>query len=257
MTAINNSKASKHSGFTLIELLVVIAVVSVLAALLLPALAQSKEKAKRIICQNNQKQLDLGWQMYADESGQVLAENYFDHQRAANEAESTTNSWVTGSAPLDSNPATITDGTIYPYVKSIIVYRCPTDPGLVSGTSLPRLRSYSLSCYMGGPDSDQQAYGMVPVHRTSQITKPSTTLTFLEEDDTSIDDGHFAYSAAVNEWVNLPSWNHQNGDTLAFADGHLEYWKWQSAPRTSTDYYNGGDNVAALQDLKRLQETAP
>jgi hypothetical protein len=35
------------------------------------------------------------------------------------------------------------------------------------------------------------------------------------------------------------------------------YWKWQSAPRTSTDYYNGGDNVAALQDLKRLQGTAP
>ena len=183
--------------------------------------------------------------MYADESGGVLAENNFD-QRAADAAESPSNSWVTGSALLDTNPATITDGTIYPYVKSLAAYRCPTDPGQVFGSSIPRLRSYSLSCYMGGPESDEQAYGAVPVHRTSQIPKPSTTLTFLEEEDSSIEEGHFDYSATVNDWINLPSWGHQNGDTLAFADGHLEYWKWQSAPRTSTDYYSGGDNIAAL-----------
>jgi prepilin-type N-terminal cleavage/methylation domain-containing protein len=247
---------SKYSGFTLIELLVVIAIIALLSALLLPVLSQSDEKAKRVVCLNNQKHLDLGWLMYTDDSGGMLPENSFD-QRTPNEAESPSNSWVTGSARLDSDPATITAGTIYPYVNCLAAYRCPMDPGLISDTNLPVLRSYSLSCYLGGPGSDAEAYGAVPVYRANQILKPSTTLTFLEEDDLTIDDGHYAFSVAINEWINLPSWRHQNGDTLAFADGHLEYWKWLSAPRTLTDYYEGADNAAALQDVNRVQKTAP
>jgi prepilin-type processing-associated H-X9-DG protein len=35
--------------------------------------------------------------------------------------------------------------------------------------------------------------------------------------------------SATNLWLNVPAWRHQNGDTLAFADGHVEYWKWRGA----------------------------
>jgi prepilin-type N-terminal cleavage/methylation domain-containing protein len=145
-------------AFTLIELLAVIAVIAILAALLLPALSKSKQEAWKTTCQNNVRQLQLGWTMYANDFGDYLPHNSVGGgagQSVANIGWCAGVMWLNSDTgpDVDITMSTNTDllvgdkyaasGSIGGYVKNPAVYRCPGDKSTVNiaGQVLPRVRS--------------------------------------------------------------------------------------------------------------------
>ena len=68
----------KNRAFTLIELLVVIAIIGILASLLLPALSRAKATAHKTVCLNNQRQIGLARQLYANDNDGVLIFQFRD-----------------------------------------------------------------------------------------------------------------------------------------------------------------------------------
>jgi prepilin-type processing-associated H-X9-DG protein len=130
---------------------------------------------------------------------------------------------------------------------------------LIQNTSISRNRSFALSGYMNGPAEADAQYFVTPLTLMSQLNKASTTLTFLDESDSTIDDGHFLFSTKINNWLNVPTWRHQNGSVLAFADGHTEYWQWKSEEPTFNWFSDNSDltDPVALADVASMQRAAP
>jgi len=114
--------AATHAAFTLIELLVVIAIIAILASMLLPALARAKVKAQAIKCVANQKQIYLGYHMYADDN----RENFPIH-----------GDWATvggrvrtnASRPIVHDTVGETNRPLNNYVQAPLAFQCPSDKG--------------------------------------------------------------------------------------------------------------------------------
>ncbi len=223
-------------GFTLIELLVVIAIIAILAALLLPALTRAKVKAQDISCRSNLRQLQLCWLLYVDDNNQALPPTS-TWQTASIGWESRAPSWAVGDAKHDVTTANLQRGLLFPYNRSVGIYRCPADKTPVVGNpSLLRTRTYQLDAllnywYMGGippwyPNPWER-------RKFSELVNPQPTqvMTFIDSHPTTGDSADFAQSyretTTGDAWGCLPGEQHNRGANLAFADGHVEHWRWR------------------------------
>ncbi|HWQ90223.1 MAG TPA: DUF1559 domain-containing protein [Clostridia bacterium] len=252
-----------HRAFTLVELLVVIAVIAILAALLLPALTQSKAKAQRAVCQSNLRQMGVALNLYADEANQ-----YPTSFRRLPAGRGSPN-------PLGSS-ISLWNAAILPHLGSNReVFNCPSFPLLFRWSQDPSSAGFHYPtniegnrpfCYAMNANGVSVAnLGLVRasppdgdtlMRKPADIVAPANMLAI--GDDTSGTTNQPALNCVkLSRWgVFLDSYVqtwagpsrpamvgsvHSKGGNMAFLDGHVEWaswFKWVEFSDTAARHWN-------------------
>ncbi len=215
----------KDRAFTLIELLVVIAIIAVLMAILLPSLNMAKDQARRIQCVSNVKALTLGWMLYKDDNDGKLVGG---HPARSSDA------WMLPPRGNDPDPIEkaklgLEQGKLFPYVKKVEVYECPSDERRKRQNQLA-FGSFSVA---GGLNGEEKEWSNRHLIQYTEIKQPAMTCVFVEEiDPRGYNMGSWVVSKDFgNNWIDpLAVWHSKNRGTIGWADGSagLHLWENQS-----------------------------
>ena len=220
-------------AFTLIELLVVIGIIAILAALLLPALSSAKERARKIQCANNQRQLSLTLEMYGGDHHEQLPGNGYTSPTSGVKL------WVVGDGHWNPPSFTNLDLLLDPkyaefadYLKTAAIYKCPSDHSTVvlGDTKVPKVRSYALNSYMNWElpplNNNNPEYWTFVKQTDIAVASPSEIFTFLDVAPGYICHAGFVVAEESILYYHFPSAQHQRSGVVTFADGHSEGHRW-------------------------------
>lgn len=243
-----------RTAFTLIELLVVVAIVTVLAALLLPAFGLTKGKSKTVSCLSQLKQFATATQMYSGDNNGFLV---------ANSTTTGTNGWVGGNLKVEAqatNTALLRQAKLFPYSGRTEMFHCPADVS-TGPTGGLRARSYAMNSWIGSRVMETvYTSGMrnfrTFVREAELAAGDAATLWLMaDEHEATIDDGVFLVTMDDSRpFANFPALRHQHGFALNFVDGHAELWKLRD-PTTKLERQTAQVSSKNSDWLRLKQET--